>query len=174
MKRFLLALLLVVANASLAFAQGAPPCFTTNGTNCIPVGTSNPLPVGNASPTVVYISPSTVPYTYTPTSNKQLIFAHVVVIASSTVSNRYFKMSLVNTSGDVVGDWHSSALITASQTRHIEFMPGTYRETAFDANGSIQVPFPQNLIVPANYSLIFSDATGVVTNDTLAVGLEIK
>mgnify|MGYP001561624113 CR=1 FL=1 len=173
MKRLLLALLLIGASFP-AYAQISPPCYTTTGSNCIPVGTSTPLPVGNASPTVVYISPSTVPYTYTPTTDKQLLFIHVTFTASSTVSNREIVLKLVDTDSNVVGDWHTTPAITAGQTRHIEYMSGIYRESTFDANGTVQTPFPTGLIIPKNYSLVIADATGVVTNDTMTVGLQVK
>jgi hypothetical protein len=173
MKRLLLALLLIGASFP-AYAQISPPCYTTTGSNCIPVGTTTPLPVGNASPTVVYISPSTVPYTYTPTTDKQLNYVHVIFNASSTVSNRLVVLKLVDTDSNTVGDWHVTPAITAGQTRHIEFMPGIYREATFDANGTVQSPFPTGLIIPKNYSLIVADNTGVVTNDTMTIGLQVK
>ena len=175
MKRFLLIIAaLLIGSVSLASAQTSPPCYTTTGSNCIPVGSTSPLPVGNAAPTVVYISPSTVPYTYTPTTDKQLIFAHVIFNSSSTVSNRIIVMKLVDTNSNTVGDWHATPAITATQTRHIEFMPGTYREATFDANGTVQTPFPIGLIIPKNYSLVIADVTGVVTNDTMTIGLQVK
>lgn len=175
--------------ASFAQAQGIQLCYTTNDNNCIKVGTgavsgNGPMPVSVISPssvtittnnpTVVYISPSSVPYTYTPTADKQLIYTHVVYNASSTVSNRLIVMKLVDTDGNTVGDWHTTPAITASTTKHIEYMQGTYREATFDANGTVQTPFPTGLIIPANYSLIIADATGVATNDTMTIGLQVK
>jgi hypothetical protein len=188
MIKLFLAIVLAIAGASLALAQISPPCYTTNGSNCIKVGTgqvsgNGPMPViispnavtiDTSTPTVVYISPSSVPYTYTPTSNRELNFIHIVYTSSSTVSNRQIVLSLVDTDGNTVGDWHTTPAIAASQTRHIEYMPGIYREATFDANDTVQTPFPAGLIIPANYSLIVSDATSVVTNDIMTIGLQVK
>lgn len=174
MRRLLLSFLILVASASFAFANSTGQlCYTTDGSNCIPVGTSDPLPVGNATPTIV-TSSATVPYSYTTSSDKQLIFAHVVYTASSTVGNRYVTLQLVNSTGTVIGDWHTSAAITAGETKHVEFIPGTYRETTFDADNSIQTPFPTGLIIPKNYYLKIVESSGVITNDTMTIGFEIK
>jgi len=101
------------------------------------------------------------------------VFAHVVYTADATVGSRYITMQLIDGSSNVVGDWHTSAAITAGQAGyHIEFLPGTYRETAFDANHTIQTPFASGLIVPSGYTLKIFDGAAISAMDSMVVSVE--
>lgn len=101
------------------------------------------------------------------TTVRQLMFAYATYVASATVGNRIISLGLVNSSGTVVAEWQTSANATASATYVVEFMPGTYRETAFDASDTIQTPFPIGLVIPAGYSLKVYDKAGISTADTV-------
>lgn len=105
---------------------------------------------------------------------RQLIYAHSVYTTSATVGNRYIILQLIAADGTtVVGDWHTSAAITAGSTGyHVEFLPGTYRETAFDASHTIQTPFPTGLIIPANYSVKVLDIANISASDSETVNFE--
>ncbi len=105
---------------------------------------------------------------------RRLIFADINYTASATVGNRYIVMQLLNASNTVVGDLNTSAAITASATDHIDFVPGTYRETAFDATKTIQTPFPVDLLIPANYTLKIVDVSNVSTGDAETAYLELR
>lgn len=141
----------------------------------VAVSTSNPMPVGNSTPAVSYNSVTTNTFSYAPTADKQLIYAHVVYTADATVGNREIVLELVNPSSQVVGDWHTSAYITANQSGyHVEFLPGTYRETTFDAAHTIQTPFAAGLMIPSGYTLKVLDANNVSAADTMIVSIQVK
>ena len=190
MRRLLFSLFLLSC-AGVAWAQSdmllsyrSSPTATTN------VSTTNPLPttVLNAAdiqigsvyvlvpaPTTSYNVVATNTFSYAPVADKQLIYAHVVYAANATVGNRAIVLQLINGSAQVVGDWHTSAYITAGQTgRHVEFLPGTYREAAFDAVNTIQTPFPVGLIVPNGYTLKIFDANNVSASDSMVVGYQVR
>ena len=113
--------------------------------------------------------------TYTLASStvpRQLIFAHSVYTTSATVGNRYLYIALYNSSGVKTGEWETSAAMTASGTWDVAFMPGTYRETAFDTNKSIQTPFPIGLVIPAGYTLKIYDNANISASDSQAIVVE--
>ncbi|MDE1867539.1 MAG: hypothetical protein KGI08_07515 [Thaumarchaeota archaeon] len=103
-----------------------------------------------------------------------LTYAHTTYTASATVGNRYISLAIIAPDGTTdVGDWHASAAITAGQTGYeVEFLPGTYRETAFDANHTIQAPFPMGLVIPANYTVKVVDLANVSATDNQTVFFE--
>jgi len=105
---------------------------------------------------------------------RQLLYVHDIYTASATVGNRYVTLNLISSDGTtVVGNWHTSAAITAGLSNyHVEFLPGTYRETTFDGSHSVQTPFPMILIIPANYSVKVTDFSAVSSSDTQNVYFE--
>lgn len=127
-------------------------------------------------PTTSRTAVATNTYIYTSAAGKpfQVIFAHIIYTADATVGNRTVVMELVNAAGEVVGDWHTTPYVTASQTRHIEYMPGTFREATFDAEGTVQTPFANGLTVPVGYSLVIRDDSNVSASDTMIIGLQVK
>lgn len=124
------------------------------------------------SPPVTVFTVGTNTYTYMAARNLKLIFAHVTYTSSATVGDRKVVLQLVDASANVVADWHTTPVIAASLTRHIEFNPGTYREAAFDANNSVQTPFAIGLIVPSGYSLKILDSAGIHAGDSMIIGLQ--
>ncbi len=106
------------------------------------------------------------------TYSRQLLFASATYTTSSTIGNRYLYLAMYNGSGTKVAYWLTSAAMTASGTYTVEFVPGTYRETAFDTNNSIQTPFPAGLVIPAGYSLKVFDNAGISTSDSESVTFE--
>lgn len=114
-------------------------------------------------------------YSYTPTVALELVFAHVVYNASATVGNRVVSLQLLDGSGNAVGTWETTPPITASQTGyHVEFAGGVYREATFDANHTVQTPFPVGLTVPAGYTLKVLDLANVSAADTMTIGLQLR
>lgn len=104
----------------------------------------------------------------------RLIFAHVSYVAAAVAGSRTIVMELLNGSGVVVGDWHCTPAITSGQTRDVEFMAGTYREATFDANNTVQVPFPIGLIIPDGYSLRLRASAGGNAGDSLAAYIQVE
>lgn len=98
----------------------------------------------------------------------RLLWAHLIYTTSATVGNRQIKMSLLDTSSNTHNDTHAGGVQAASLTRHFNFMPGTFRETAFVAD-ELHVPFPEFLIVPAGWSLVVEDSAAISAADTYAL-----
>ena len=130
-------------------------------------GQSTPSSSGVTAPaiaTVTGTNTASLPASQVP---RKLIYAESVYTASATAGNRYVTLALVNTAGTVVASWYTSAAVTASQAGyHVEFMPGTYREAAFDASHTIQTPYATGLLIPAGYTLKIYDSAAVSASDS--------
>ena len=147
MKKIIAALLFLLLGQANANAAPAPAVTTLTGTNTVTL------------PSAVY--------------PRQLIDVHCAYTASATVGNRIIVLELVNGSSTVIFDFHTSAAITAGQADyHIDFIPGTYRETAFDTAHSIQTPFAAGLIIPAGYTVNVLDSANISASDSETVSFE--
>lgn len=106
--------------------------------------------------------------------NWRLVYAHVTFVASADVGNRAIVMELLNGSSVVVGDWHCIPAVAASQTRHIEFTNGFYREAVFAANNTIQTSFPAGMTIPDGYTLRIRDSAEISETDSITAYIQVE
>lgn len=173
--KILLALSAALLLAPAAEAQTAfNPCVKigTNG-SCQGVSTTfgmttSPVPSATIT-TITGTNTVTLPSSTVP---RQLIFAQATYTTSATVGNRYLRLGLYNGAGTLIGDWTTSAAMTASGTYLVDFLGGTFRESAFDTNKTIQTPFPAGLVIPAGYTLKVFDLAGVSATDAETVSFQ--
>lgn len=98
----------------------------------------------------------------------KLNWAHLTYTSDATVGNRTIVLEVLDDAGNIVLDVHTSANQAASLTRHHEFFPGVYRETAFSTVGAaITTPIPMGLIIPGNYILRVRDSAAIAAGDSL-------
>jgi hypothetical protein len=91
----------------------------------------------------------------------KLAYTHLLVTTDATVANRYPEVWILDADGALVMDSHAGAPVVASlSNRHIEFMQGIYRETAF-INGTLQVPIAIDLLLIPGWELRFRLNGGV-------------
>lgn len=100
-------------------------------------------------------------------------FMQVVYTSDATVGNRQVRAVMYDSSDNLIWDSHAGAVQAASLTRHYEWMPGIYRETSF-VDDSIQVPFPSDMEVPANYYFKVFDNTNVSASDSMVITMQYK
>lgn len=104
----------------------------------------------------------------------KLIYVHAIVTTSATVGNRLYRLELLDAALAVVGDWHMPIAVAASQAnKHIEYMQGIYRESAFDVQGSIQIPFPNDLVILDGYTLRFRDSAAISASDSISLYVQV-
>lgn len=131
-----------------------------------------PLSVGNIKPWFVeQVAVATNTYTYVANATFTLIFAHVTYVSDATVGARWVRMGLLDESAALVMDTHAGVKQNANLTRHYHFMTGASRETAFNDDELI-IPFSIGMIVPVNYSLVFSDIAGISPTDSMTVSFQ--
>lgn len=97
----------------------------------------------------------------------RLLWAHVVYTASATAGNRSITGLLLN-GGQQDWDTPSNVSITAGQTKHIAYLPGAYRESAF-VNDEIQIAFPRDFLLIANDQFKIYDVNDVDAADTMII-----
>lgn len=92
---------------------------------------------------------------------RTILYGKVTLTTDGTVANRRVSLKILDAGDDVVLRSPAGAVVAASQTgqRH-EFMPGIFRETSF-IGASVQVPIPNNCIVPHNYKYTITIDNGV-------------
>ena len=106
-------------------------------------------------------------------ATRELLFIHVIFTSDATAGNRQLEMELLDPSGNVIMDMHAGVTQAASLTRHYEFIPGIFRETAF-IDGTINVPLPTGMAVPGGYSVRVKDNANVSVSDTMVIGWQYK
>lgn len=100
-------------------------------------------------------------------------FMQVAYTSDANAGNRQIKAAMYDSSNNLIWDSHAGAVQAASNVYHYEWMPGIYRETAFVDN-SIQVPFPADMVLPANYYFKVFDDTGVSASDTMVITFQYR
>ena len=89
------------------------------------------------------------------------MYGQVILTTDATVASRRAIIRVINESSVNIFDSHSGAVVTASTAdQHHEFMQGIFRETTFIGN-AIQVPIPNNFVIPPGFSLQFLIENGV-------------
>jgi hypothetical protein len=90
-----------------------------------------------------------------------LLYGQISLTTDATVANRRVVIGVYDDSGNLIIDIHSGAVVAASASaQHHELMQGVYRETSF-VGGALQVPIPDDLIIPPQYSLKITVENGV-------------
>jgi hypothetical protein len=106
-------------------------------------------------------------------SNWKVLWMTVVYTSGAAVGNRQLRGKLTTAADVEIRDIHAGAVQAASLVRHYEFLPGTYRETAF-IDGSIQIPFPTGFVLPAGYKMVIYDSTNVSAADTITYSMQVE
>jgi hypothetical protein len=108
----------------------------------------------------------------------QLLWLHVDYTATATAGNRLLELELLDPNGDSCGHIHPGSYQAENLNYHYYFLPGIFRETVSavaesGVDGTIQVPVPAKLIVPAGYTLNIRDANAVdvAADDMLLHGM---
>ena len=92
-------------------------------------------------------------YTVPAQEKRKLLYGQVVLTTNATVANRRVKVQIRDASDNVIIDFHSGAVVAASQSnQHHEFMQGIYRETSF-VGDALQVPIGHDLIMSAGWDV---------------------
>ena len=91
---------------------------------------------------------------------------HVNFSTTATVGNRFLELLLLDAEGVEAGHIHPGSYQAASLVYHYYFLPGIFRETVSEIAETgvyvtIQVPIPQELIVPFGWSLVIKDVEAV-------------
>lgn len=82
---------------------------------------------------------------------RRALFGQVVLTTDATVANRRVVAQILDSSNNIIIDFHSGAVVAASQSdQHHEFMQGIYRETSF-VGDAIQVPIGADLWMKAGW-----------------------
>jgi hypothetical protein len=98
----------------------------------------------------------------------KLLYAQAVLTTNGSAADRRVELGIYDADGNTVVDTHAGVVVTASTSdQHLEFMQGVYRETSF-IDGTLQVPFGQDWIIPPGWSYRVSVAAGVA-GDTYSV-----
>lgn len=170
MKKFLAVFGIVLALGHEANAQQVVlPCFKI-GTSCVPTSLTNPLPVDNVvAGTITNVVGTNTASLAASTTPRSLIYADVAYTTSATVGNRQVVLRIFDASGNARGTWSTSPALTASGVYFVNFLPGTYRESAFDTFGSVQTPFPAGLPIPPGYVVKVLDDDGISPSDSQVV-----
>lgn len=113
-------------------------------------------------------------YSYVPNSDTSLGFVHAIYTADATVGNRIVVLELLNEAGQLITDFYGAPAITASQARHILYLPGAYRESAFDSNNTVQIPFASGMVIPAGYTLRVRDTANISAGDSMILGIQVR
>lgn len=95
------------------------------------------------------------------TQENSFLYGQIIVTTDATVANRRLIIAVLDESGNIITDMHAGAVVTASTSnQHHELMQGIFRETTFVGN-ALQVPVPQDFIIPPGYSFKLSIEGGV-------------
>ena len=105
--------------------------------------------------------------------NLKMKWMHVEYTSDATVGNRQIRVELLNAAGTHVYDARAGTTQAASLVRDYAFMWGTFRETSF-VDGQIHVPFPQEIIVPANYTFKVYDQADISSSDSFVLSYQTE
>lgn len=89
----------------------------------------------------------------------QMLFGELTLVTDATVANRQPKLGLYDPSGNLFMETVIGTNITASLTTKLKYLQGIYRETAI-VNGAIQVPIPNEAVIPAKWSIRITVVNG--------------
>lgn len=115
----------------------------------------------------------TIPTLQPNTASQQLLYGQIVLSTDGTVADRRVVLQVLDTSDNVIIDFHSGAVVAASQTsQHHEFMQGIYRETSF-VGAALQVPISAGLELKQGWKLKVTVTSGV-SGDSYSGHLVVK
>lgn len=89
----------------------------------------------------------------------KMLYGELVLTTNATVANRLPKLGLYDPDGNLFMEVAVGASITASLTTRLKYLPGIYRETSI-INGAIQVPIPDQAVIPAGWSVKIAITNG--------------
>ena len=105
--------------------------------------------------------------------SSKIVYIHADYTSTATVGNRQIRLALIDNLGNTVFDAHAGAVQAASLELHYSFAQGVYRETAF-VDSQIQVPIPQDIVIPAGYSIKVYDVANVDSNDDFIITYQVE
>jgi hypothetical protein len=103
---------------------------------------------------------------------QRLLWVHLQYTSNATAGNRQIRIAVTDGTNTYF-DTHSGAVQTASNLYHYECFQGIFRETSFIAD-AINVPLPQDLVIPANFYLVVEAESGGDAGDSMIIAYQTE
>lgn len=96
----------------------------------------------------------------------QILSMHLAYTSTATAGNRLIQLTPTDAAGVNMGHVHPGSYQAAGNVYHYYFLPGIFRETVSavaetGVDGTIQVPIPNQLIIPVGGTLNLQDVEAV-------------